>query len=85
MIKIGIAYRWSFPFNLSVFKSRMIVVKTLQQAKQFEAELDKDHVEVEVLNATPEEGGPQTQKRISNIQSKEGTPYIDKMDGKGIK
>lgn len=42
---------WSFPFKLLVkYKGRIITLKTLQQAREFELGLEEEEIEVEVLN-----------------------------------
>lgn len=42
---------WGFPFRLFIdYKGRTVVLRTIQLVKEFEGELDKEEVEVEVLN-----------------------------------
>lgn len=45
-----------FLFKLFIdYKGAMVVINTLQQAKEFETRLEIEVVEVEILNLTPEE------------------------------
>lgn len=68
LVNSGIAYKWRFPFKLLTdYKGRTVVVKSLQQAKEFEVELEKEEVEVEVLNSTLEEIRSRAQRRQSAI------------------
>lgn len=46
----GRVYRWGFPFKLLVDYRGKTVLKTSQQAKEFEIELDSEEVDVQVLN-----------------------------------
>lgn len=51
LVRLGIPYRWGFPFELPVaYQRRTVVIRTVQQAIDFESELTSEEVEVEVLN-----------------------------------
>lgn len=57
LTKLGIPYKWEFPFKLLVEYQRKIkAIRTVQQARDFEVEHDKGEFEVEVLNEIAQEG-----------------------------
>lgn len=56
LTSLWVAYRWGFPFKLLIdYKGQTVVLKTLQQTKNFESELEKEAIEVMVLNQDTEE------------------------------
>lgn len=52
---------------LIAYKGRTNVLRTIQQARQFKAELDKGEVVVEVLKHVPEKSRLQSHRRESVI------------------
>lgn len=51
LAKLRISYRWGFPFRLLIdYQKQIVTIKTVQQAFAFEAELNREEAEVEILN-----------------------------------
>lgn len=41
LAKLGLPYRWGFHFKLIGYQRNMLLIKALQQARNFEIELDR--------------------------------------------
>lgn len=68
LISFSILYQWGFPLNVLIdYKGKVVVVKSFQQAKRFVTELDREEVDVQVLNPSPSENQHQENRRDSAV------------------